>query len=710
MVKIKQSLRLNRALKLAFLLVFIVAVAELSGSSYFDGWAAPYYFHHKPKGAGNNIGVADGNIVDSFLYTLADPSFKVKIRNLTHESFEEFRRKKFGTPAVSKNANNNTNKYAQAIIKSLEYLKKLESLPHHNQLDLFIKQLSRVKRFERNSKLRAIMDKTINRFTVTVGFSNTVHHSKKYQSTTNSKHNVTMIFNTLNEITNVESLIEDIGNNIHLEWAKNSKLLVAITANNAKKFSAKLHNLKTILPTFDWLVVPDSLNHTLTATLVYIALRTSTKYLLFTRRLRKMDPKFDMSEFLGPLHKRTTDIVAGTVILKSGEWKIGCYQFRLIWSQFTIHTGYDKHRNDVLVQCDATDSPFAISKSMALSLLLGEDGQGKSPSGNINKIKIGKFPSDDSVYLQFFLTARLRKDYIIKTYLPTLFYVEDSDEETVTNSQSAMPQTRHQWQQFARRNDISDIRTPNGHHFEFTWQEANVRNCVSSPKSNMMKSRACMRYLHKLLIDSYRLFDRLGYQYSTEDGSGLGATKLHDTLPWELDHDFSFRTQNITDLMRHQSDFEKIGIYLVPEIDDKPCMNSTKETSTWRCGYVALRGRFWRLEAWGQRILPSDVYRPDTILPVYKDMYLESRIVGVNFTSIRIGDFWSQTVANPGYYARARYGLDSLRHAQHWAVTGGETSWQQYSTATHFEPCPDEGHHLCLNQYLADGNIQFQRP
>ena len=144
---------------------------------------------------------------------------------------------------------------------------------------------------------------------------------------------------------------------------------------------------------------------------------------------------------------------------------------------------------------------------------------------------------------------------------------------------------------------------------------------------------------------------------------------------------------------------------------NKPCINSTQEQSSWRCGYVALRGRFWRLEAWGQRILPGDVYRPDTILPVYKDLYPRTRLVGEKFTSIRIGDFWSQTVVNPGYYVRARYGLDCLRHAQHWAVTGLSTSWGQYSTtSTHFEPCPDEGHHLCLNQYLADGNIQFQQP
>ena len=723
MEKPKQQTSYNnfQLLKFTFLLIFVIGVAELLASSYFFNLEVAIgenFFHNPKRGVDGNT----DNYLDSFLHELGDPAFRVKIRNLTQNLFNEMHKKTFQqktiTPLASKTAAAKTgtkvNNNSEQLIKTLQYLDKLESRPHYNQFDLFVKQLSRAKRLERNPNTRSSIEKLINRFRDPV-------NSNVYDGTGNQKpqtvknvdpHNTTIIFNTLNEITDVGTLIENLGQNIHAEWAETSKLLVAITPNNAKQFSSKLEKLKTVLPAFNWLVVPQSMSSNLLATLVYIALRTSTRYLLFTRRLRKIDSEFDLNRFLHPLSNRTADIIAGTIVLSNGQWESGCYQTKLVWSQLTVHAGYDKHRTSGLIQCDVTDGPFAISRGLALSILLSLDNKKKYP-------KLGNFPSGYPIYLQFFHAARLSHDYVVKTHMSTLFYVDD-DKEKVTAKRSSSSQrdsllrsqTRTQWKNFASRNDISDVWTPSnvGHHYEFTWQEANIRNCVSSPKTNMMKPRACIRYLNKLLIDSYRLFDRLGYQYSTEDGSGLGATKLHDTLPWELDHDFSFRTQNITDMLQHKSDFEKIGIYLVPEID-KPCMNSTREKSSWRCGYVALRGRFWRLEAWCQRILPGDVYRPDTILPVYKDLYPRTRLVGEKFTSIRIGDFWTQTVANPGYYARARYGSDCLRHAQHWAVTGGETSWGQYSTtSTHFEPCPDEGHHLCLNQYLADGNIQFQRP
>ena len=730
-------------------MTFIFVVAEFFVGSYvvdleaIGGKNPLYNFFYNTKEGDSATDGSYNTYLDSFLYELGNPTFRLKIQNFTQILFDEIHQKTFqkmtitsainGKIVSKENKNSATktstsgtkvnNDNTEQMIKTLQYLGELGKRQHYNQVDLFVKQLSRARRFERSPKTGTAIDELLNWFSG-------VDYDRKYGSTKSLEsqtlenidtHNTTIIFNTLNEITDVGALIENLGENIDAEWAQTTKLLVAITPDNAKLFTSKLQKLKEMLPAFSWLVIPNSMNNNLLATLVYVAVRTSTRYLLFTRRIRKMDPKLDLSSFLRPLLKRTADIIAGTVVLSNGQWESGCYQTKLIWSQLTVHSGYDNHRTKGLVQCDATDSPFAISRSSVLSILLSLENRKKYP-------KLGNFPTGYPIYLQFFHVARLSHDFVVKTHLPTLFHIDDEiDKEKVKLKENALPSrevllhrmTRAQWKDFANRNDISDIWTPTTsdplydsgvHHFEFTWQEANIRNCLSSPKSNMMKPRACIRNLHKLLLGSYKLFDRFGYQYSTEDGSGLGATKLHDTLPWELDHDFSFRTQNITDMLQHKSDFEKIGIYLVPEIN-KPCINSTQEQSSWRCGYVALRGRFWRLEAWCQRILPGDVYRPDTILPVYKDLYPRTRLVGEKFTSIRIGDFWSQTVVNPGYYVRARYGLDCLRHAQHWAVTGLSTSWGQYSTtSTHFEPCPDEGHHLCLNQYLADGNIQFQQP
>ena len=224
---------------------------------------------------------------------------------------------------------------------------------------------------ERNPTVRETMDKLVNQFdgidnnALKIRGNITAHR----KSLTLETINTTIIFNTLNEITDVDALIENLSENIHAEWAQTAKLLVTLTSDNAKLFSSKLKKLKDRLPSFSWLVVPQPANDKLLTTLKYITLHTSTRYLLFTRRIRKMDPKLDLSSFLHPLSKRTADIIAGTVVLNNGQWESGCYQTKLIWSQLTVHAGYDNHRTKGLVQCDVTDGPFAISRSSVLSIL-----------------------------------------------------------------------------------------------------------------------------------------------------------------------------------------------------------------------------------------------------------------------------------------------------------------------------------------------------
>ena len=691
-----------KTLKMIFSFIFVLVVAEIYfGSSYLidfesiGGNSLHRYLQETKRGE-------NANLLDSFVSELGDPiAFRLKIQNL---------KRHLKSTATATSDKKNT----EQQIKRLKYL---ELRPHYNQLDLFIKQLSRAWRLERNPTVRETMDKLVNQFdgidnnALKIRGNITAHR----KSLTLETINTTIIFNTLNEITDVDALIENLSENIHAEWAQTAKLLVTLTSDNAKLFSSKLKKLKDRLPSFSWLVVPQPANDKLLTTLKYITLHTSTRYLLFTRRIRKMDPKLDLSSFLRPLLKRTADIIAGTVVLTNGQWESGCYQTKLIWSQLTVNSGYDNHRTKGLVQCDVTDSPFAISRNSALSILSILEDKKKNP-------KLGNFPTGYPIYLQFFHVARLSHDFVVKTHLATVFHIDDEiDKEKVKQKENSPPpkdnllsrMTRAQWKAFISRNEISDIWTSSGgntngnglHHFEFTKQEANIEKCGA--KSNMLRPRVCMRNLHKLLIDSYRLFDKLGYQYSTEDGSALGATKLHDTLPWEADHDFAFRTQNITDLIRHRSDFLKFG-YKLAAIINKPCMKGEK-IKGWSCGYVGVNGFSWRLELWGQFILNGDYYQPDTVRPQFKNQFPLTRLLGEKSTRIRISDHWSQTFNNPGYYSRGRYGVDCLRHAQHWGVSG-ITSYGLYRTSTHFAACPNDGHHLCLNQYLADGNIQFQRP
>ena len=464
-----------KTLKMIFSFIFVLVVAEIYfGSSYLidfesiGGNSLHRYLQETKRGE-------NANLLDSFVSELGDPiAFRLKIQNL---------KRHLKSTATATSDKKNT----EQQIKRLKYL---ESRPHYNQLDLFIKQLSRARRLERNPTVRETLDKLVNQFdgidnnALKIRGNITAHR----KSLTLETINTTIIFNTLNEITDVDALIENLSENIHAEWAQTAKLLVTLTSDNAKLFSSKLKKLKDRLPSFSWLVVPQPANDKLLTTLKYITLHTSTRYLLFTRRIRKMDPKLDLSSFLRPLLKRTADIIAGTVVLSNGPWESGCYQTKLIWSQLTVHSGYDNHRTKGLVQCDATDSPFAISRSSVLSILLSLENRKKYP-------KLGNFPTSYPIYLQFFHVARLSHDFVVKTHLPTVFHIDDEiDKEKVKLKENALPSrevllhrmTRAQWKDFANRNDISDIWTPTTsdplydsgvHHFEFTWQEANIRNC-----------------------------------------------------------------------------------------------------------------------------------------------------------------------------------------------------------------------------------------
>ena len=68
---------------------------------------------------------------------------------------------------------------------------------------------------------------------------------------------------------------------------------------------------------------------------------------------------------------------------------------------------------------------------------------------------------------------------------------------------------------------------------------------------------------------------------------------------------------------------------------------------------------------------------------------------------------------NPGLYARNRYGHEIYKHAEHWLsvhVRRTASGWNEYHPSGVFGICSHPGHHACLKQYAADGNLQFSDP
>ena len=138
-----------KTLKMIFSFIFVLVVAEIYfGSSYLidfesiGGNSLHRYLQETKRGK-------NANLLDSFVSELGDPiAFRLRIQNL---------KRHLKSTATATSDKKNT----EQQIKRLKYL---ESRPHYNQLDLFIKQLSRARRLERNPTVRETLDKLVNQF------------------------------------------------------------------------------------------------------------------------------------------------------------------------------------------------------------------------------------------------------------------------------------------------------------------------------------------------------------------------------------------------------------------------------------------------------------------------------------------------------------------------------------------------------------------
>ncbi len=79
-----------------------------------------------------------------------------------------------------------------------------------------------------------------------------------------------------------------------------------------------------------------------------------------------------------------------------------------------------------------------------------------------------------------------------------------------------------------------------------------------------------------------------------------------------------------------------------------------------------------------------------------------------NITRINVAGYWMKTLALPATYMRNLYGINVLRHAEHWMATGGRNGWIEYKSGD-YAACNTPGFHGCLRgNYLPDGNLQLR--
>ena len=152
--------------------------------------------------------------------------------------------------------------------------------------------------------------------------------------------------------------------------------------------------------------------------------------------------------------------------------------------------------------------------------------------------------------------------------------------------------------------------------------------------------------------------------------SPLGAVKFGSVIPWEKDADIHFHTKNYSAFNNLRRKFESAGFGF--------------SAHPGGLGGFSIHTTRWRLSLYGRKTLEVG------------DMLAQHKLP----TRVPMAGAWVTTPRNPGLFSRNHYVYDYFRHAEHH---GGDSFYK----SGQFKKCPKPGHSACLDQYPADGNMQF---
>lgn len=571
----------------------------------------------------------------------------------------------------------------------------------NTNLDAALKYIALAQRFERDMAKRESLRKIVNRLSEMYGL-------KDYKS---SYQDVTLLVDCVHESISFDQIIQYLLKHSKNSYSTNLDIIIGVSQSNYLKHKVDMISFQKHLPNVR-IVLPGKHEQSTIKTLRYLISYVRTTNVVFARSFNVFDGlHLNIGKLINPLEMGNADVVGGTMYSNEKGWSLGCYQVSLIWYQMKIQKGFDVKKPHNYVKCDFIEGPFVTPLRLLVDYF--------------NSWKVTDFTSDENIMADHYLSKSTPMELSIDLlYFDFFHYMKENAKKTDVcvdclfrnirdndlGVERYMKILRSHWQSFGDKNKISEILIQPGivdehskHHI-FSCKEINL--VCHRRRKDMFAEKCCIRNLHNLLMDTYQIFDKYELEYSSADGTALGSIKVMTTLPWDLDHDFEFRTGNFLKVVEQKEEFAQKDISLKTEFDD-PCMQ--KPTKRFTCGYTAFKSKGWRIEAWGQYLFMSDYHESHKLPLRNRDLFPVSRINGTP-TLTRIGDHWSRSRPNPGLFARGSYGLDVLRHAKHWILSSKENSHASYETSRTFGPCSRDGFHGCMNRYISDGNIQFHRP
>lgn len=379
------------------------------------------------------------------------------------------------------------------------------------------------------------------------------------------------------------------------------------------------------------------------------AQKVTSTFTLVAPFLSRFDNNTDIERLIHVLELSKGDIIGGSVKNDvSGEWDRGCYQSSLKLYTLNYKKGYTKSRHECLY-CHYLVSPFLI-RTQQLDVI---------PFN---------FDLPSSVYRDYFLQMQMNSKAILACP-DVMFYTKPPVHMTEIEDMSAFADIWNIKRITDERNKL--------HWFGCRHKKTPCKRALNKPAPPCCRANLAdaIKFIHDQCIQN-------AIRCEVVDGTLMGAVKFNNILPWERDADIAVLSADFNKFIKLKPVFEKKGYQMEVDTEAKCCKDGVMTG-----GEMVILAHGWHIDVFGQHILTTSA---DDVK-----------------TKVSFADAWVYGPENPGQSIRNRYGHEIYKHAEHWMSTNKKSSWEDY-TAGKFQKCELENDQTCLDQFEADGDVQFE--
>ncbi|XP_060589904.1 uncharacterized protein LOC132745095 isoform X2 [Ruditapes philippinarum] len=378
----------------------------------------------------------------------------------------------------------------------------------------------------------------------------------------------------------------------------------------------------------------------------------NTPYLLIARNVEFMTNDSRLERLISVKESLDVAYVGASFRYRNGHWRKGCYQS--VYRNFTLKykEGYDESFQGCMY-CDYSKGPFLTSTKY------------------IKRNSFQDLNEDRGLY----------EDWFLRVYQKGEEGIVCPDSMFDTNPR---PVSSVSWNSFFDIWNLFQIRIPGGITIS---KKCGKKESSSSPS----KAMSLCKYLDttEAVKVVMRSCAEVGMICELQEGTTLGAVKMEKTIPWDIDYDLRFITNNCSLCKKLADKFKNNGMSYGDFVT--PCC--TKVLKLGEINYVGVGYKRAGGDISGHPTLDTEIYSK----------------MGFKPTKVFFDGEWLNVPRNPGFILRNRYGLELFQHAEHWRFTdGNEADPRLTYKAFSFSPCSTPGRHECLDRYNPDGNIQFK--